>query len=166
MPPSRQNSSWENPSLFCPSTSLLRTKRHLICSDTKCSFLLKGLSDDHNLTVWLPEKGVVLNNFVFPGRPNIYSLRGVVYRDPLIWRDALKMIRDLQPEVVLNSHAPAIVGKDHVMEVLTGYMDHFTLTYDQTLRGILYGLGPDDLRNFIYFPKHLDEMSGEHRDIR
>ncbi len=124
----------------------------------KVQFFTEGLSDDHNLTVYFPENGVVLNNFVFPGRPNIYSLRGVVYRNPLIWRDALKMIRDLQPEVVLNSHAPAIVGKEKVMETLTGYMDHFTLTYDQTLRGILMGLGPNDLRNFIYFPSHLDDM--------
>jgi len=147
------------PIAFLPVNKPVKNKETLNLLGHKVQFFTEGLSDDHNLTVWLPEKGVVLNNFVFPGRPNIYSLRGVVYRDPLIWRDALKMIRDLQPEVVLNTHAPAIVGKDNVMKILTGYMDHFTLTYDQTIRGILYGLGPDDLRNFIYFPKHLDDMS-------
>ena len=147
------------PIAFLPVNKTVENEEMLNLLGHKVQFFTEGLSDDHNLTVWLPEKGVVLNNFVFPGRPNIYSLRGVVYRDPLIWRDALKMIRDLQPEVVLNTHAPAIVGKDNVMKTLTGYMDHFTLTYDQTLRGILYGLGPNDLRNFIYFPKHLDEMA-------
>ena len=147
------------PIAFLPVTKTVENEEVMNLLGHKVQFLTEGISDDHNLTVWLPEKGVVLNNLVFPGRPNIYSLRGVVYRDPLGWRDGLKMIRDLQPEVVLNSHAPAIVGKDNVMKTLTGYMDHFTLTYDQTLRGILYGLGPDDLRNFIYFPKHLDEMA-------
>lgn len=38
-------------------------------------------------------------------------------------------------------------------------MDLNSLTYDQTLRGILHGLGPDDLRYFIYKPKHLAESS-------
>jgi alkyl sulfatase BDS1-like metallo-beta-lactamase superfamily hydrolase len=36
-------------------------------------------------------------------------------------------------------------------------MDLITLTYDQTLRGILRGLGPNDLRYFIYKPKRLAE---------
>ena len=84
----------------------------------KFQFFTEGISDDHNLTVYIPEKGVVLNNLVFPGRPNVYSLRGGVYRDPLTWRDGLKMIRDLEPEVVLNTHAHAIQGtKDEVREV-------------------------------------------------
>ena len=146
------------PIAFLPVTRTVQHGETLKVLGHKVQFFTEGLSDDHNLTVWLPDKGVVLNNFVFPGRPNLYSLRGVVYRDPLVWRDALKMIRDLQPEVILNTHAPAIVGKEKVLKTLTGYMDHLTLTYDQTLRGILHGLGPDDLRRFIYFPSHLNNM--------
>ena len=38
-------------------------------------------------------------------------------------------------------------------------MDLISLTYDQTLRGILRGLGPDDLRYFVYKPRHLAETS-------
>lgn len=146
------------PIAFLPVTRTVENGETMNLLGHEIQFFTEGLSDDHNLTVWLPEQGVVLNNFVFPGRPNIYSLRGVVYRDPLIWRDALKMIRNLQPEIVLNTHAPAIIGKEQVLQVLTGYMDHLTLTYDQTLRGILKGLGPDDLREFLYFPAHLNDM--------
>jgi alkyl sulfatase BDS1-like metallo-beta-lactamase superfamily hydrolase len=36
-------------------------------------------------------------------------------------------------------------------------MDVIALTYDQTLRGILKGFGPDDLRYFIYKPEHLKD---------
>ena len=80
---------------------------------------------------------------------------GGVYRDPLIWRDGLKVIRDLQPEILSNTHARAIVGKDEVMKRLTGYMDQVTLTYDQTLRGILGGLGPRRYPSQdIYSPAH------------
>jgi alkyl sulfatase BDS1-like metallo-beta-lactamase superfamily hydrolase len=64
-------------------------------------------------------------------------------------------IRSRQPEYLLNTHARPIMGKEKVAKALTGYMDLIALTYDQTLRGILKGLGPDDLRYFIYKPAHL-----------
>jgi alkyl sulfatase BDS1-like metallo-beta-lactamase superfamily hydrolase len=44
------------------------------------------------------------------------------------------------------------------MKRLTGYMDQLTLTYDQTLRGILAGMGPDELRHAIYIPEHMQEI--------
>jgi alkyl sulfatase BDS1-like metallo-beta-lactamase superfamily hydrolase len=121
--------------------------------------LTKYVSDDFSTTVWIPSKKAVLNNFFWPGTPNLYSLRGAVYRDPQVWLNGLKVIRDLQPEYLLNTHARPVVGKEKVAEALTVYMDLIALTYDQTLRGILKGLGPDDLRYFIYKPEHLANAS-------
>jgi alkyl sulfatase BDS1-like metallo-beta-lactamase superfamily hydrolase len=37
-------------------------------------------------------------------------------------------------------------------------MDQITLTFDQTLRGILGGLGPDEIRHEIFYPPHLAEV--------
>lgn len=125
----------------------------------KMQFLTKFTSDDNNLTVWIPEKGIVLNNFFWPGTPNLYTLRGGVYRDPRIWRDGLAMIRDLQPEFLLNTHTRAVVGREEVMKRLTGYMDKITLTFDQTLRGVLAGRGPDEIRHEIYYPPHMAEIA-------
>ncbi len=68
------------------------------------------------------------------------------------------VIRDLQPGILRNTHTRAIQGKDEVMKRLTGYMDQLPLTYDQTLRGILAGMGPDDLRLAIYIPEHMQEI--------
>jgi alkyl sulfatase BDS1-like metallo-beta-lactamase superfamily hydrolase len=101
----------------------------------------------------------VLNNFFWPGTPNLYSLRGAVYRDPQVWRDGLRVVRDLKPDYLCNTHARAIIGRDAVAEALVGYMDLISLTYDQTLRGILHGLGPEELRYFIYKPEHLANLS-------
>ena len=146
------------PIAFLPANRTVEDGETLDLLGLKVQFFTEYTSDDHNLTVWFPEKGVCLNNFLWPGTPNIYTLRGGVYRDPLIWRDGLKVIRDLQPEALLNTHARPIVGKEEVHRRLTGYMDQVTLTYDQTLRGILGGLGPDDLRHFIHIPPHLREV--------
>jgi len=146
------------PIAFIPANKTVQDGEELDVLGIKMQFFTKYTSDDYNLTVYVPEKQLVMNNFFWPGTPNIYTLRGGVYRDPLIWRDGLKVIRDLQPEILTNTHTRAIVGKDEVMKRLTGYMDQVTLTYDQTLRGILGGLTPDDIRHKIYIPEHLQEI--------
>lgn len=146
------------PIAFLPANKTVEDGETLDVLGIKMQFFTQYMSDDYNLTVYVPEKGLVMNNFFWPGTPNIYTLRGGVYRDPLIWRDGLKVIRDLQPEIISNTHARAIVGKDDAMKRLTGYMDQLTLTYDQTLRGILGGMGPDELRHAIYIPEHMRDI--------
>ena len=142
---------------FLPVNRPVNDGEELSVAGLKLQFFTEYISDDYSTTVWIPEMEAVMNNFFWPGTPNLYSLRGAVYRDPQVWRDGLKLIRDLQPEYLLNTHARPISGKTEVFEALNNYMDLVTLTYDQTLRGILHGLGPDDLRYFIYKPKHLAE---------
>ena len=146
------------PIAFLPANKTVEDGEELDVLGIKMQFFTKYTSDDYNLTVYVPEKKLVMNNFFWPGTPNIYTLRGGVYRDPLIWRDGLKVIRDLQPEILSNTHTRAIVGKEEVMKRLTGYMDQVTLTYDQTLRGILGGLTPDDIRHRIYIPEHMNDI--------
>ena len=146
------------PIAFLPANRTVEDGEELEVLGIKLQFFTEYTSDDHNLTVWVPAKGLVMNNFFWPGTPNIYTLRGGVYRDPLIWRNGLMVIRDLQPEILSNTHARAIVGKEEVMRRLTGYMDQISLTFDQTLRGILGGLSLGDLRNVVYIPPHLQEI--------
>jgi len=146
------------PVAFLPANKTVQDGEVLDVLGIKMQFFTKYISDDYSLTVHVPEKGLVMNNFFWPGTPNIYTLRGAVYRDPLIWRNGLKVIRDLQPKILANTHTRAIVGKDEVSKRLTGYMDQLTLIYDQTLRAILGGYGPDDLRHMIYLPKHMQEI--------
>jgi len=49
------------------------------------------------------------------------------------------------------------VGAEKVRETLEQYLDGASFVLDQTLRGILGGLGPDDLRHFVRLPRYLDE---------
>ena len=145
------------PIAFLPANKTVEDGETVDVLGIKMQFFTKYTSDDYDLTVYVPEKGLVLNNFFWPGTPNLYTLRGGEYRSPLLWRDGIKLIRDLQPEILCNTHARAVVGKELVMKRLTAYMDKISITYDQTLRGIMKGMGPDDLRHFVKFPKHLSE---------
>jgi alkyl sulfatase BDS1-like metallo-beta-lactamase superfamily hydrolase len=145
------------PIAFLPANKTVEDGEVVDILGLKMQFFTEFTSDDYNLTVYVPEKGLVLNNFFWPGTPNLYTLRGGDYRSPLIWRDGIKLIRDLQPEILCNTHARAVIGKELVMEKLTAYMDMISITYDQTLRGIMMGMGPDELRHFVQFPEYLNE---------
>lgn len=142
---------------FLPVTQTVEDGQTLDVAGMKLQFFTKYIADDYCVTVWIPEKKAALNNFFWPGTPNLYSLRGAVYRDPQVWLGGLKVLRNLQPEHLLSTHARTISGQAQVHEALTNYMDLVALTYDQSLRGILHGLGPDDLRYFVYKPSHLAE---------
>lgn len=111
------------PIAFLPVTKTVEDGELVEVLGLKLQFFTEYSSDDHNVTVYIPEKEVVLNNFFWPGTPNLYTLRGGTYRSPLIWRDGLKVIRDLQPEILCNTHTRPVVGKELVMEKLTAYMD-------------------------------------------
>lgn len=118
-------------------------------------FTRHGSDTDDCLTVHLPERGVVLNNVLWPFVPNVYTLRGARFRDPRDWRDALRTIAELDPEVLVNTHARAVRGREAVRDALEHVIDALDLVLDQTLRGILLGLGPEALRRFVRLPDAL-----------
>jgi len=124
----------------------------------KFKFFTKYGSDDKvHTTVWLPERKIVFTTLLWSAPPQLYSLRGDVFRDPREWIAGLKFTRDLNPEVLISAACRPLVGKEKVRETLEQYLDGASFVLDQTLRGILGGLGPDDLRHFVKFPKYLDE---------
>jgi len=145
------------PIAFLPANRTVEDGETVEVLGLKMQFFTEFISDDYNLTVYVPEKDMVMNNFFWPGTPNLYTLRGAEYRSPLIWRDGIKLIRNLQPEILCSTHARAVKGKELITAKLTAYMDMISITYDQTLRGIMMGMGPDELRHFVQFPEYLNE---------
>ncbi|WP_114324814.1 alkyl sulfatase dimerization domain-containing protein [Candidatus Colwellia aromaticivorans] len=116
-------------------------------------------SDTNDQTVvYLPESRTVLNNHLWPTFPNFYTLRGSVYRDPTDWAGGVKMIRDLKPKHLINTHSVNISGEAEIQATLTGYYDAIMYLYDQTLRGILHGKTPEELRHWVQMPKDLAEQ--------
>lgn len=132
--------------------------QHMTIAGVEMQFFTRfGSDSDDCLTVLLPKTGVVLNNLFWPFMPNIYTLRGSKFRDPREWRDGLKLIRSLKPKALANTHARAVKGAEAVADALDAVIDGLSAILDQTLRGMLKGLGPDDLREFVKLPAHLAE---------
>ena len=144
---------------FLPVNTPVEDGQEMTVDGVKMQFFTKYASDDKvHTTVWLPERKIVFTTLLWQGPPQLYSLRGDVFRDPRHWVEGLKFTRDLQAEVLVSLFSRPVVGKEEVRKRLEGYMDGAMFVLDQTLRGILAGKGPDELRHSVRFPKYLDEV--------
>jgi alkyl sulfatase BDS1-like metallo-beta-lactamase superfamily hydrolase len=146
-------------SAFLPVNTPVEDGQEMTVLGVKMQFFTKYGSDDKvHTTIWLPERKILLTTMLWSSPPQLYSLRGDIFRDPREWIAGLKHNRDLQPEVLISAGCRPVVGKDEVYKVIEGYMDGASFVLDQTLRGILGGKGPDELRHLVRFPKYLDEI--------
>jgi len=146
-------------SAFLPVNTPVENMQEMTVLGVKMQFLTKYGSDDKvHTAVWLPEREILFTTLLWMGPPQLYSVRGDVFRDPREWIAGLKEQRDLEPEVLISAAALPVIGKENVRRSLEGYLDGASFVLDQTLRGILGGLGPDDLRHFVQFPDYLDAV--------
>ena len=117
-----------------------------------------GEADDETV-VWLPElKTLCCGDVVHgPTLPNIHTLRGTRYRDPILWVDSLDLCRSFKAEYLAGSHARPVIGADNVEDVLRNYRDGIQYVHDQTVRHMNKGLTPDELVEVVKLPPHLAE---------
>jgi len=116
-----------------------------------------GETDDQ-IFVWLPEKKVMLcgDNY-YKTFPNLYTIRGTRYRDPMQWVNSLDIIRQKMPEFLVPSHTRPLLGKEKIYQTITDYRDAIQYIHDQTVRGMNKGFTPDELVTMVKLPKHLAE---------
>jgi alkyl sulfatase BDS1-like metallo-beta-lactamase superfamily hydrolase len=145
-------------STFIPVNTPVQDGEEMTVLGVKMQFFTKYGSDDkYHTTVWLPDRKILFTTMLWASPPQLYSLRGDLFRDPREWIAGLRFNMDLNPEVLVSAAARPVVGANKIQQTLQDYMDGAMFVLDQTLRGILQGLGPDDLRHFVKFPKYLDE---------
>lgn len=124
----------------------------------RMQFFTKYGSDDKvHTTVWLPDRKILFTTMLWSSPPQLYSVRGDIFRDPREWIAGLKQNRDLQPEVLISAACRPVVGKERIQKTLEGYLDGASFVLDQSLRGILGGKGPNELRHLVTFPEYLNE---------
>ncbi len=108
--------------------------------------------------VWLPEKKVLMpGDNIYKAFPNLYTIRGTLYRDVLGWAHSLDKMRDMQPEYLVPSHTRPVSGQAVIANLLTDYRDAIQYVHDQTIRGMNHGMTPDELVETVKLPKHLAE---------
>ncbi|MDI2129275.1 alkyl sulfatase dimerization domain-containing protein [Yinghuangia seranimata] len=118
-----------------------------------------GETDDA-ISVHLPDSGVVLcgDTIQGPTLPNIHTLRGCRYRDPMQWVRSIDALRACRADHLVPSHGQPVSGADAVEEVLGVERDCIQYIHDQTVRLMNQGLTPDELAEAVELPAHLAEF--------
>ncbi|HTO45325.1 MAG TPA: alkyl sulfatase dimerization domain-containing protein [Burkholderiales bacterium] len=142
---------------FVPiDTPITQDGQEMTIAGMRVQFFTRGsVGDDVTLLVWLPDKKLALASVLLPMMPSFYAPDGTGFRDPRRWAEAAAAIRDLAPDYLINQYGVPLTGKEKIRRALNDYIDFCNLVMDQTLRGILHGRGPEDLRDFVQLPPHL-----------
>lgn len=109
------------------------------------------------IVMYLPDNGVLLTAEVDQGPtlPNIHTLRGTKFRDPVAWVNSLDLLRSFHAQHMVPSHGRPVSGADKVEEVLRMTRDGIAYVHDQTVRWMNKGLTPDELVEKVKLPPHL-----------
>ena len=113
---------------------------------------------DDEIVVWLPDSRILLTAEVIQGEcfPNVHTLRGTKYRDPVNWFKSIDKLRRFGAAHMVPSHGRPVSGTENIEELLTSYRDAIQYVHDQTIRNMNRGLTPDELVEVVSkLPPHL-----------
>ena len=116
-----------------------------------------GETPDH-MVVWYPEKKVLFcgDNF-YRSFPNLYAIRGTIYRDFDTWADTMDQLMGFAPEVLAPGHTKPLFGFDTISEVLSDYRDAIRHIVTETRNGMDAGMTIDQLAHSVTLPPELAE---------
>ncbi|HUW03725.1 MAG TPA: alkyl sulfatase dimerization domain-containing protein [Acidimicrobiales bacterium] len=112
-----------------------------------------------SLVVWLPQFKVLLCGNLFSALtghiPNLVTLRGDRYRQPLMFVDSVERVRALRAETLLPGHHGPIAGADYIDQELRRVRDATLWVHDRTVEGMNSGMNLWDLMSSVELPPEL-----------
>ena len=94
-----------------------------------------------------------------PTLPNIHTLRGTKFRDPVQWVASLDKLRAYQADFMVPLHGQPVSGKERESrKVLRMTRDGIAYIHDQSVRWMNKGLTPDELVEKVKLPPHLGRL--------
>ena len=109
------------------------------------------------VVVWFPKQKILHAAEVLQGEnfPNLHTIRGTKFRNPQVWYKGIDVLRDMDADLMINSHGRPVQGNENVASVLTDYRDAIQYVHDQTIRYMNMGLTMDELVEKVKLPEHL-----------
>lgn len=144
---------------FVPVNTPVEDGQEMKIAGLDVVFYTKGVGTDtsNQVLVWIPSRRIAMNNIIWGWYPNIYSARGGRYRDPTLWMASVDILRALKPDILLSTHSTPLADPAAINQRLQDYRDGLAYVLDQTLKGILLGQGPDELRYSVKLPERLQK---------
>ena len=144
-------------STFIAPTITFKDKLDTTIAGLPVQFLHVPSEAPDEIVLFLPQNKVLISAEVTQGPtlPNIHTLRGTKFRDPVLWVSSLDKLRAFQADYMVPLHGQPVRGKDKVEEVLRMTRDGIAYIHDQTVRWMNKGLTPDELVEKVKLPPHL-----------
>jgi len=141
---------------FIPPTELVDEDTDIDLDGVAARFIhAPGETEDH-LIVWLPEQKILFSgDNWYHAFPNLYAIRGTVYRDFQKWADSLFMMSELGAEILAPGHTMPVFGAAEVRDVLCTTGEAILHVMRETARGMDEGLSLDDICASLRLPDAL-----------
>lgn len=145
------------PSTFIAPTITFKDKLDTTIAGLPVQFLHAPSEAPDEIVLFLPQNRVLISAEVDQGPtlPNIHTLRGTKFRDPVQWVASLDKLREYQAEHMVPLHGRPVSGQERVEEVLRMTRDGIAYIHDQSVRWMNKGLTPDELVEKVKLPPHL-----------
>ena len=123
-----------------------------------------GAEGDDNIVLWLPQqKALFGGDFfgpLFPMVPNLFTLRGEKFRDPIDYIRSLNQVIALKPDIILPGHFDPYLGAEDLNAKMIRIRDATAYIHDETIQGMNAGKSVWQLMQEIQLPKHLSLSQG------
>jgi glyoxylase-like metal-dependent hydrolase (beta-lactamase superfamily II) len=117
-----------------------------------------------SLVVWLPDERVAFTGNLFGPLfghvPNLVTMRGDRYRDPLEYIRSIERVLALAPERLVTGHFQPVEGRERIAGEITALRDAMRAVHDQVVDGMNAGTGVHTLMREVAVPSHLDVGEG------
>lgn len=123
-----------------------------------------GAETNDSLIVWLPQHKICFTGNLFGcpfGHfPNLVTIRGDRYRDALTVANAVKVVKDLEPEMICYGHHGPVVGADVIRDELTALHSAILYVHDEVVKGMNEGKDVHTLMREIEPPAEMEVGQG------
>ena len=116
------------------------------------------------LVVWLPEDRILFSGNLFGPLfghvPNLMTIRGDRYRDPILYIESLNTVLELGPRRLITGHFDPIEGADRIAEEVTAMRDAMQAVHDRTVELMNSGTDVYTAMREVRVPEQLDVGEG------
>jgi alkyl sulfatase BDS1-like metallo-beta-lactamase superfamily hydrolase len=117
-----------------------------------------------SLVVWLPESRILFTGNLFGPLfghvPNLMTIRGDRYRDPILYIESLNTVLSYAPERLVTGHFDPIEGAERITEEVTAMRDAMQVVHDRTVELMNSGADVYTAMREVRIPEHLDIGEG------
>ena len=117
-----------------------------------------------SMVIWLPDRKICfagnLFSALFGHFPNLVTIRGDRYRDPLRFVESLDRVLALEPELLLVGHHDPVEGKELIRSELSRLRAAVLYVHDETVKGMNAHKDIHTLMQEIELPPDLEVGQG------